>query len=823
MRVLIRVSRKEQGESSVKSTTRGIIALILFTFLILAGSAYATPAISVQYNGADLPGNGYLAMNTPTITVTITPDAGVNLKPETFSLLLDNTNTGATLNGTTASYTVTSALSDSTHQLTIAIMDDANSTGTPTTHTFKVDTQDPTLTAAVAWSTSTANTQTLTASCTDAGSTCTVEYKVPSQNGGNYQTYTNPVSFSGTDETLTVRAKDALDHVSAEQPFTLNTDTTAPTFSVTVSSENNFTKDKTPTFTIVATDALSGLASATLKCSGGTLSTKTMTASPLAVEDFDVTTNGCPSTDGSRDVIVQVKDVAGNNAAEQTITVKYDGHAPDAPEDLDDTDVTSTQVSMDWSEADDPNGGSGIEEYWIYRNTENNFNDASKVGEVGANDDLEFTNTGLTACKDYFYWVTAKDKAGNESEESNKLEVTTEGCASDSSSNNNNNTTTSSGGGGGGGGSGTTCNVTFDIPANVYAGETITAKVSGNTYSNGYFRVTPDGKATVKIDQSGLAKNNWSGPYLIPSPVGIKLTFRFGADGCLSSVTRNVKDPATKNIIPVTTTTPTVPSENTIPVLQSEPTPKVSPATENVILLLDALPTFMGSAGFNAENTAMREGIASILNSWNYIKTVSVVPGPTEGKYVVRLTLSMENTTKNGSIKIVEDIPKSLAESASQLESNYPMTVLKDDPLVQFEISGLTEGQVVEVQIDGTQEYSIEKANEKAAEVAGDATTPSLLFASGVAGSAPNAGDGRPLVDITGLATGVGSVAPFVIGLIVFAGIILVSVRVVRGSVEGADNPILRSASGVERGGSRTLRAPTSIKGRKIWKKDDAN
>jgi hypothetical protein len=128
----------------------------------------------------------------------------------------------------------------------------------------------------------------------------------------------------------------------------------------------------------------------------------------------------------------------------------------------------------------------------------------------------------------------------------------------------------------------------------------------------------------------------------------------------------------------------------------------------------------------------------------------------------------------------------------------------------------------VDVQITGKEQYSIEEANEKAIQVAGDATTPSLLFASGTAGANPNAGDGRPLLDITGLASGVGAVAPFIVGLIAFAGIILVSVRVVRGSVEGADNPILRSASGIERGGSRSLRAPPSVKGRKIWKKDDA-
>jgi hypothetical protein len=465
-----------------------------------------------------------------------------------------------------------------------------------------------------------------------------------------------------------------------------------------------------------------------------------------------------------------------------------------------------------------------MDEYYIYRHTQNNFTAASKIGEVASSNNLEYTNTGLSACTDYYYWVTARDNAENESGASGVYQAKTTGCSNNNNNTNNNNSSSSSGGGSttSAGGAGGSCNVTFDIPASVYAGETITAKVSGSTYANGYFRVTPDGKPTIKIEQTGLAKNTWSGPYLIPTPIGIKLTFRFGADGCLSSVTRIVKDPATKNTIPVTTTTPTTPSDNTISILQSDSAPKITPVSKNVILLLDALPSFMGSAGFNAENTSMRDGITTLLSSWKYIKTVNVVPGTEEGKYALRITLSMENTTKNGTIKIVEKIPKSFAESAAQLEANYPMTVLKDDPLIQFEISGLTEGQKVDVQITGKEQYSIEEANEKAIQVAGDATTPSLLFASGTAGANPNAGDGRPLLDITGLASGVGAVAPFIVGLIAFAGIILVSVRVVRGSVEGADNPILRSASGIERGGSRSLRAPPSVKGRKIWKKDDA-
>ncbi len=806
---------KEQGDYYLQSTTRAIITTILFTFLLLAGSAYAAPTISVKYNGADLPGNGYLTMNTPTIDVTITPDPEFELDATTFALILDGTNTGATLNGTASSYVVPSALSEGNHELTITIADVNQQVGTPVAFFFKIDTLNPTLAASIAWSTTTSNTQELTASCTDTASTCTIEYQL---GAGEFQPYSTTVPFTATTDTLTVRAKDALEHVSENQIFNLVSDTNAPTFTVTSSVGSNFTKDTTPSISITATDDISGLAKATLQCVGGTLITKTMTGTPLTIEDFDITATGCTTSDGAKDIRVRVQDAAGNNAAEKTLSINYDGQAPSVPTNVDESGATQEdEITLEWDSSSDPSGGSGMDKYYIYRHSSDDFDEADNLGTVQSDDTLEYNNDGLDACKDYYYWVTALDNVGNESGESDVLHVKTTGCPETNDPDTNDNDTSPPSGGGGG-----TCNVTVTVPTTIYAGETIPVKASGNSYANGLLYAFESGKPSFEIKKTPTTVNAWEGTYTIKSAIGKTITFRFKTDACLSpAITRIVKDPATKTVIPVLTAETNESSDTSIPILDSEPAPKIELVSQDVVLSLDTVSLLLADAGFNAENIEMKDGITSLLNEWKLLKTISVVPGPTEGSYVLRLSLKMENTTNNGTVKIVENIPKSFVESASQLTANYPMVILKDDPLIQFEISGLTQGQILEVHIDGTQEYSIEEANAKAQSIALDATQPPLLFASGTAAAAPG-NEQRPLLDITGLASGVGNVAPFVIGLVAFAGIILISVRVVKGSVEGADNPILRSASGIERGGSKTLRTPTQVKGRKIWKKDDA-
>jgi hypothetical protein len=103
---------------------------------------------------------------------------------------------------------------------------------------------------------------------------------------------------------------------------------------------------------------------------------------------------------------------------------------------------------------------------------------------------------------------------------------------------------------------------------------------------------------------------------------------------------------------------------------------------------------------------------------------------------------------------------------------------------------------------------------------------PPILFSSGVAKAVANKEAGQPLFDggnlMTGLVGFVGNVGPLVLGFLLIVGLIFVSIRVVKGSVEGADNPILRSSIGVRNTGP-VHRTSTPVRGSKMWKSDSSS
>jgi fibronectin type 3 domain-containing protein len=89
-----------------------------------------------------------------------------------------------------------------------------------------------------------------------------------------------------------------------------------------------------------------------------------------------------------------------------------DTEAPAAPGGLSLVSKTSTQVQLQWNASSD---NVGVDHYRVLRNG----------AEVGLPSSTAFTDTGLTANTAYQYAVSAVDAAGNESELSSTLNVTT--------------------------------------------------------------------------------------------------------------------------------------------------------------------------------------------------------------------------------------------------------------------------------------------------------------------------------------------------------------------------------------------------------------
>ena len=116
--------------------------------------------------------------------------------------------------------------------------------------------------------------------------------------------------------------------------------------------------------------------------------------------------------------VVRARDAEGNisapsNTASGTTEITPDTEAPTAPSNLTVTATTFSSVSLSWTESTD---NVGVTFYDIYRGG----------AVVGSTPSLVFTDTGLIANTPYSYYAVARDLAGNNSAQSNLVNVTTD-------------------------------------------------------------------------------------------------------------------------------------------------------------------------------------------------------------------------------------------------------------------------------------------------------------------------------------------------------------------------------------------------------------
>jgi chitodextrinase/gamma-glutamylcyclotransferase (GGCT)/AIG2-like uncharacterized protein YtfP len=93
-----------------------------------------------------------------------------------------------------------------------------------------------------------------------------------------------------------------------------------------------------------------------------------------------------------------------------------DTAAPSVPTGIMGTVIGSSVIDLDWNDSSDT-GGSGLGGYRVFRN-------GVQVGDVTGS---SFSDTGLSAGATYTYTVLAYDNAGNQSEQSGSIDVSTPG------------------------------------------------------------------------------------------------------------------------------------------------------------------------------------------------------------------------------------------------------------------------------------------------------------------------------------------------------------------------------------------------------------
>lgn len=123
--------------------------------------------------------------------------------------------------------------------------------------------------------------------------------------------------------------------------------------------------------------------------------------------------NGVPANSSNK-IEIEAVDYSGNisGKAEVNVTTDSDSDAPSTPSTLTNGTINGNSVVLNWASSTD---NSGVVIYEIH-------NGNSKVGESTS---TSYTVTGLSVSTVYTFTVKAKDEAGNISEASNALQVTT--------------------------------------------------------------------------------------------------------------------------------------------------------------------------------------------------------------------------------------------------------------------------------------------------------------------------------------------------------------------------------------------------------------
>lgn len=107
---------------------------------------------------------------------------------------------------------------------------------------------------------------------------------------------------------------------------------------------------------------------------------------------------------------VATVDAAGNDSTDRaqiSRTTPVDNQAPSKPDGLVATPSGLTRINLTWNASAD---NAGVAEYFIYRSTDNrNF------AKIAKTTDRTYSDTGLTLNTTYYYKVSARDAAGNES------------------------------------------------------------------------------------------------------------------------------------------------------------------------------------------------------------------------------------------------------------------------------------------------------------------------------------------------------------------------------------------------------------------------
>jgi len=248
----------------------------------------------------------------------------------------------------------------------------------------------------------------------DYGTSGTVELDMADTTTPYSATF-DTTKFKDGMHTITAIATDSTGQRSQPSTFQVVIDNTAPTVTIT-SPKNNAELKNTIRLDASASDN-DAIAGVQFKLDGNNL------GSEINLPPYSYVWDTTPIADGNHVITAVAYDQAGNSTAtsQMPVTIKnrgtptLDQNAPSTPTGLSGSKVTTHGVVLSWSASTDGNG-SGIGGYAIYRNGQ----------QIASTSQTSFIDNSLTPGTAYDYAVSAFDNAGNVSDKTAKISVTTE-------------------------------------------------------------------------------------------------------------------------------------------------------------------------------------------------------------------------------------------------------------------------------------------------------------------------------------------------------------------------------------------------------------
>ncbi len=111
------------------------------------------------------------------------------------------------------------------------------------------------------------------------------------------------------------------------------------------------------------------------------------------------------------------------------------------------------------------------------------------------------------------------------------------------------------------------------------------------------------------------------------------------------------------------------------------------------------------------------------------IKVVQVKDGNSPA-YNIVVIISLKNDSNDENFQVVEIVPKSLAFKAERLQASQAFIVIKDDPIIKFNVSGIPKGETVEIKYNLKEAISKSKADAFLERIEKDFSVPPLYFSS---------------------------------------------------------------------------------------------